>query len=139
MPSMMAPPWLVKLAAPSGPLVDDAEVHRELARMKVRAEREDAMARGELFRGPMAPSRPEPPRPLPFEPSPPAPIRPPSPEPEPAAPPSAPVPSADLSTFRSPAPVGMEGTVIAPPGAPPPADRPPDTFRFPPLKDDHAE
>jgi hypothetical protein len=139
MPITVAPPWLLKLAAPSGPLVDDRVVQRELVRKKIEAEREDRIARDELFVGPMAPPEPRPEPTLPFDlQAEPTPRR--LPPLEPPPPPVAPIPRADLQDFVAPPPAGLEMPLIAPPDAPPPpVDRPPGTFGLPFPQDDDGE
>lgn len=142
MPVSFVPPFLKKLAAPTGPLVDDREIHQQLAQLKAQAERTDRQSKGDLFAGPLA-------QPLP--PSTPPAVdqiaipsdgadtryqRPTTPEmpPEPVAPP-APVPLAGPGpgVYDQPLP-GANLGVVAPPEAPPPpppADRPPGTFDQP--------
>lgn len=118
------PPFLKKLAAEGGPLVDNSEIQDEIARMKVRYEREDRASRGDLFAGPVSDGpKPQAGRSLPFpelspsEPGPSSLDRPPVPKPDP------------LPPLERGLPFGL----VAPPDAPPPplpADRPPGTFRF---------
>lgn len=145
-----APPWLKRLSADDGPLVDDAEVQREVARLKVRYEREERRAQGEMFVDPMVEAdRPEAPTALgdivvPLTEAPrerfDRPVQP------------TPTDMAEAPTEAPPRPVGLPGagggtaipgmaterpTFFAPPAAPPPplpADRPPGTFQFDPRR-----
>ena len=144
-----APPWLKALGSRNSPLVDDAEVQAEVARLKVRFEREERQQSGELFAGPMAqpPVPDERPRPLTEILPPPTPDR--KDRFDDAVQPTADV---DLPPWSAGTGGAMTGGAmtggpprelppfVAPPEAPPPpVDRPPGTFQFLPYTDDEDD
>ena len=149
-----APPWLKKLGALGGPLIDDSEAQEEIARLKVQLEREDRQSNGELFVGPMAEPSPrgEISALSDILPTPPGSsdtaVEPGSRFEQPVTPPT-PLPALPRDAVLPPGlapttPPGLGGgsggsrdlslpPFVAPPEAPPPpADRMPGTFRFEP-------